>query len=284
MSERIVYDTEKDPWSTSDGPGEPPVSNDPWGPSEPDIDVMIEGDPRIPAAPTDDPYAGVSRADLIAKVEAEAAEKAILRGQADQVGAMQRSIEKLGEAPTALPPQSIQQGPSESDAEFGARLKESFFEDPLQRLDEYAIRKFAPILQQQSSMIQSINRTNALNDPTYGETYRKHASEIDNIVASRADRFTNPEIYKEVGNQILVKNLDEIVSEKVAAALAAQAPAPTANPSRPPAFTETTGRNRPAPPGKPAVLTKAQAEEARILGMTPEDQFRSVNDTYRRSR
>ena len=283
MSERIVYETDNDPWSTTDGPGEPPVSNDPWGPSEPPIDVMIEGDPRIPVGEPNDPYAGVSRADLIAKVEAEAAEKAILRGQADQVGAMQRSIEKLGEAPTP-PPQSIQQGPSESDAEFGARLKESFFEDPLQRLDEYAIRKFAPILQQQSSMIQSINRTNALNDPTYGETYRKHASEIDRIVSSRPDRFTNPEIYKEVGNQILVKNLDEIVSEKVAAALAAQTPKPTGNPSRPPAFTETTGRNRPTPQGKPAVLTKAQAEQARILGMTPEDMFRSVNDTYRRSR
>lgn len=190
MSERIVYETEKDPWSTTDGPGDGSPNIDPWGPSEPPIDVMVEGDPRIPVGEPDDPYAGVSRADLIAKVEQEAAEKAILRGQADQVAAMQQSIERLGEAPTVPPPQSIQQGPSESDAEFGARLKESFFEDPLQRLDEYAIRKFAPILQQQSSMIQSINRTNALNDPTYGETYRKHASEIDNIVASRPDRYT----------------------------------------------------------------------------------------------
>ena len=283
MSERIVYETDEDPWSTSDGPGKPPEGGDPWGPSEPEIEVMVEGDPRIPEPP-DDPYAGISRADLIAKVEAEAAEKVALRAQADQVAAMQRSIEKLGEAPISPPPPpTIQQGPAESDAEFAARLKETFFEDPLQRLDEYAVRKFAPILQQQSSMIQSINRTNALNDPTYGETYRKHAAEIDAIVASRSDRYTNPEVYKEVGNQILVKNLDEIVSEKVAAALAAQSPKPTA-PSRPPAFTETTGRNRPTPQGKPAVLTRAQAEQARILGMTPEDQYRSVNDTYRRSR
>ena len=235
---------------------------------ESDVEV-IEGDPTQP----DPKPPGKSYDDLVAEIQTERAARLAAESKADPVAALQAGILGLKDAMSERPPQQVQQSPGESEEDFAKRLKESFFEDPVSHLDKWSQRKLGPVVSQLASMTQATLRAQALMDPDIGGTYKRYSTEVDKVVASRADKFTNPDVYRECVSLVAGRHITELMAEAAANALKGQTPAPRATPA--PQYSEPPGR----PATRPRVqlkLTAAQLEDARRNGLDPRDYARSV--------
>lgn len=242
--------------------------------SDDSLDVRVEGRDEMPEEGED--KKGPTREELIAKIEAEETARKAAEARADSVEALRSGVERLGDRLQPTPPQTQQQ-PGESEADFGKRLKEGFFEDPANLLDEWARRKLAPMVSQLASGIQAIARAQVAADPDTSVVFKKYAPEIDKIVAGRQDRFTNPDVYRDALSQVQAIHIKEIITEQVQAALAAQQ-AESEPAGR--AFSERPG-GAPAGPRREVVkLTKEEAEQAKILGLTRETYYRAKHKKW----
>jgi hypothetical protein len=239
-----------------DEPDEQPVAED-------DIEI-VAGDPNAPPAAE----SKKSYEDLVAEIQAERAAKEALAARVDPVAALQSTL-KEALAGREATPATPQQAPGENDEDFSKRLKESFFEDPVSHLDKWGMRKLAPILNQQASMTQALLRRDIERDPKWGGTYSRYKGEVDKIVASRGDRYTNPDIYQEAVRSIAASHIDELVAEAVA-----KATAPKSASTPAPAYSEATARPRAAGP-RQVVMTEADIKWARDNGVDPKDYYRS---------
>lgn len=235
---------------------------------ESDVEV-VEGDPNTPETPPPEK----SYEQLVAEIQAEKAARVAAESRADPVAALQAGILGLKDALGERQTPTVQQAPGESEEEFAKRLKESFFEDPMSHLDKWSQRKLGPVVSQLASMTQATLRAQAMMDPDIGGTYKRYSTEVDKVVASRADKFTNPDVYREAVSLVAGRHISELMAEAAANALKAQTPTP--RPTPPPQYSE--------PPGRPATrprtqlkLTAAQLEDARRNGLDPRDYARSV--------
>lgn len=229
---------------------------------------VVEGDPNEKVE-----VKGPSYDELVAQIQAEKTARVAAEQKADPVAALQSGILGLKEALSERStPQPTVQAPGESDEDFAKRLKETFFEDPVSHLDKWSQRKLGPVVNQLASMTQATLRAQAMMDPEIGGTYKRYSSEVDRVVAQRADRFTNPDVYRECVSLVAGRHINELMAEAAANAVKAQAPTPRATPA--PVYSE--------PPGRPATrprtqlrLTAAEIAEATRMGLDPRDYARS---------
>lgn len=237
---------------------------------EPDEQPAVEDDIEIVAGDPSAPLAAKQEKtydDLVAEIQAERATSAALAARVDPVAALQSTLK---EALASREPEPAKaQAPGESDEDFGKRLKETFFEDPVSHLDKWGMRKLAPILNQQASMTQALLRRDIERDPKWGGTYARYKGEVDKIVASRGDRYTNPDVYQEAVRSIAASHIDELVADAVAKATA---PKPSASP--PPAYSETSARPRSAGP-RQVIVSEADIKWARDNGVDIKDYYRA---------
>ena len=257
--------TFEDPPAESGGDREPGWHN---LADESDVEV-VEGDPTAP----DPKPPGKSYDDLVAEIQAERAARLAAESKADPVAALQAGILGLKDAIGERTPPVVQQAPGESEDDFSKRMKESFFENPTFHLDKWSQRKLGPVVSQLASMTQATLRAQAMMDPDIGGTYKRYSTEVDKVVASRADKFTNPDVYRECVSLVAGRHISELMAEAAAAALKGQTPTPRPTPA--PQYSEPSGR----PATRPRVqlkLTAAQLEDARRNGLDPRDYARSV--------
>lgn len=258
--DKPVVEFEAEPDETGGGGG-----GVPWH------DLTEESGVEVVEGEADPAPKGPSYEDLVAQVQAERAAREKAESRVDPVAALSASLKEAlaakGEAP---PTPTAPQQPWESDEDFAKRLKESFFEDPVSHLDKWSQRKLGPVMQQIASMTQGLARQNMMLDPDLGGTYRRYQGEIDRLVASRQDRFTNPEVYREVTRNVTGAHINEIIAEAVAKV---QTSAPGVSP--PPAYSEPQGRPAPRKGPQQIRLTREEINEAARNGMDPRDYARS---------
>lgn len=231
---------------------------------------VVAGDPdEKPPAP-----AGKTYEQLVAEVQAEKSRADALAARVDPVAALQATLkETLGQREAAPPPQPPPL-PGESDVDYAKRMKETFFEDPAgnldSHLDRWSQRKLAPIVSQLAAMTQAALRGQAATDPDLGGTYKRYQAEVDRVVSQRADRFTNPDVYREATALVAGRHINEIVAE----ALAKATPAPAAPAAPAPAYSERGGR----PAGAAPRQVKMPEKEIAALvanGIDPRDWVRA---------
>jgi hypothetical protein len=128
--------------------------------------------------------------------------------------------------------------------------------------------------------VQALARENMSNHPRDGEAFRRYEGEVEQIVATRPDRYTNPRVYREAFEMVQTRHIDEIIAERVKAEVAKEAAGrETVTHDR--AFTERPGGGA-AARSRPTVVTLSRkvAQEAMKLGLDPETYYRKVHGKW----
>lgn len=248
----------------------------PWNDSVHDgtLDVKVEGQGTPP------PEKPKTREELTAEIEKDLREKWTKEQTTDPVARLAEVLKERQPVITPMPqPVTVQQTPGESEADFEKRLKADFFEDPKKHLDEYARRMIGPIVGQLGSAMQVLARENMLNHPTDGEAFRQYESEVEQIVATRQDRYTNPKVYREAFEMVQTRHIDEIIAKRVKVEMAKEV-AGREQVVHDRAFTERPGGGAQRPRAQMVTLTRKEHAEAQKHGLDDETYYRKIHGKW----
>ncbi len=236
---------------------QPQINFEELDPSE-DYKIIVEGrDPEAdePEAPVEaDEYKGLTREQIIAKIEVERADKARLSAAADTASAIKAGLEQLAsrgrEAPSAVSstPQPL------DETALANELKEKIYEDPKAAIDTYVQKKLGPEIGRLFQTNMHWSRRDVERDPDTAETFKKYKVEIEDEVqrVPLGERISDPEVYKKAHDRVVSRHFNEIVDLKVKEAVEKMKPS-SAPPAGSPPFAETKVNRPPNPPGQKVV-------------------------------
>jgi hypothetical protein len=245
-----------------------------------ELEVFVKGRDVIPEEPKEDDdlpedYRNLSKKELVEMLMAA-------KAGSDTASALQAAIQGLGDkisrpSPTPQPQMPVQQ-PGESSEEFAKRVNQALFgENPYAVLKEVITREVAPLLSGlQNQSVQTAKQL-LLRDEEKGPIFRKYKDEVEAMVASMPpEHRNNPGVYEFALNQIQVKHMDEIISDKVKAALEGKAEEPQVVVRKPQVSQGTTSRGSLAPKTtkKRVVIDEAKALELERKGIDLKDYIR----------
>lgn len=275
-------ETDQVPVDDPDGDDIPQVSF--WSPLYEDDDVNV-GDPGEPEPEDTGDYAGLSKDELAAKLQATEEQLSELRSKADAVDAMRQGIEQLGDRLQGGQAQPApQKEPGETEEEFRKRLDEQVYEKGFyESMMEFNRRKIGPILNQQIQNLLFLARRDLERDPERAETYKKYRQEIDAEVAKNPNAiYGDPEHLIKIHDQVTSRHQPEIiesrVSEMVEAKLRELGVSSEGTPKKAPnpQFSEsgvTPPQQRSKSKPKPKTLTPREDEYRRKIGLNKGDFY-----------
>ena len=261
---------------------QPEINFEDLDPTE-DYKVVVEGrDPEadLPAAPQEaDEYKGLTREQIIAKIEAERSDKARLAAAADTATAIKAGLEQLvsrgREAPPAAAPTSVPL----DEAALTAELKEKIYEDPKAAIDTYVQKKLGPEIGRLFQTNLHWSRRDVERDPDTSDTFKKYRQEIEAEVQTvdLTSRISDPEVYRKAHDRVVSRHFNELVDIKVKEAVE-KLKTPSTPPASSPPFAETKVSRPPgAPPQRVVRLSRddwKQLEGMRRKGLgMSEKQF-----------
>lgn len=238
-----------------------------------DVELIID-DGSTPPAPEEEvppEFKEVSKSQLIErlkKVEEDAAARARQESVFDRLGT---TLEKLGER-EAPRPQAPQQ-PVEKPEELRERINQKSLESPADAMDDYFTHKMGPMVGQALQGTLGLARKVMEMDPDKGPTFKKYIKEIDRLVESAPPQAkVDPTIYEKAYKQVIQDHIDEIIAEKVAAAVAKQ-PENRQEPAKPASFSEGRGSGARPAATRQVRLSAQEVERLEKLGIAKEDMY-----------
>lgn len=213
-------------------------------------------------------------AEFAARMEA-------LEQQANAVTAMKDGISALGDK---LGPQQkaeaaragITQAPGESEEAFAARINEKLYDDPYKNLTDFTNRKMQPLVAQMINNNVVAGRRWLELDPEKSANFKRYRAEVDAEMEAipPMEKLQDPMVYEKAYQRVIARHVDDIVEERVAAALAQSAGAPANGgvaQSVGGGYVENTTYRKPEAARKQyRVLTDAERRAARAQGVSDE--------------
>jgi len=238
-----------------------------------DVELIIDDGTPQPSPDDGVPaeFKDVSKAQLVDRLKKVEADQAVKDKEASIFDRLGSTLEKIGNqpVPTAQAPQS----PQEKPEELRERINQKSLESPADAMDEYFTHKMGPMVGQTLQGNLTLARKLMELDPERGPTFRKYVKDIDRLVESAPPQAkVDPTIYDRAYKQVIQDHIDEIIAEKVAAAVAKSTEKAPETP-KPPSFSE--GRGSGGRPGaqKQVRLSQVEAERLAKLGIAKEDMY-----------
>ena len=248
-----------------------------------DSKVLVEGVDEIPQDdPVDDEsgYGAKSKEELIELVRRNEEEARKLRensalGESIAAGFQNlskelKSNQGVHKEQTVAPKQ-----PTETQEQYLERVREEILENPVKVLDEYATKKLGPIITELVGGNLAMSRRFMEIDPEDGTFFKKHQEEIDKYVKSLPDheKLKDKNVYKRATRIVKMDHFDELVNEKVEAALNKKVEG-NSNVSVQRGYSESSVNPRPMTVKRQSrVLTREEAKKAEMIGLTHEVYF-----------
>lgn len=208
--------------------------------------------------------------ELQAKLSALEAEHSKTVEQANEVLALKEAISGLRPEPQAAPePEKPKQ---QSPEEFNAWLKEQLYGDnPLEALKKAVGYVAGGDFQTVAEMARTALRETTRSDKNLGEYFSRYEGEVESEVAKRPDRYSNPNVYKEVTEVVASRHIKDIIAEEVDKRLNEQKKA------APPVSYSEVGGSQPPAARQPKVyrVTAEDERERKLIGMSREDWYKT---------
>lgn len=243
-----------------------------WNTDDQEVEVIVDEDRVEEDLPAE--FKDLSKGDILKRLQ-EAEAKATQNTQlSEALTKLAANEPKVILQPAPTPPPAPTKAPTLD--EMRETYGEKFTLDPVGTVMELLQKdKMSPqVAQIASGNLQLARRIMEL-DPEKSPTFKKYANEIDQMVANAPPEIrTNPMIYEEAYKRVTANHMDDILNERVTAAVekklaelkvgATDAPKPGAT------FTETRGV--PQPPKKTTIrMSQAQLDRLKTLGIDPKD-------------
>lgn len=235
-----------------------------------DVELIIDdGKPQEEEVPPE--FKDVSKKQLVErlkKVEEEASAKEKQNQVLDKLGT---TLEKMGvkEEPQPVPPSQ----PMIKPEELKEKINQKSLESPADAMDEYFTHKMGPMVGQTLQGNLVLARKLMELDPEKGPNFRKYVKEIDRLVEGAPPQAkVDPTIYEKAYKQVIQDHIDEIIAEKVAAAVAKQAEKAPETPKQP-GFSEGRGSGARPSAQKQVRLSQGEVERLTRLGIAKEDMY-----------
>lgn len=243
-----------------------------WNTDDQEVEVIIDEDAPEENIPAE--FKDLSKGDILKRlqeVESKAAQNTQLSEALTKL-ADPRVIVQPSPAPAPAPAPTKAPTLDEMREQYG----EKFTMDPVGTVMELLQKdKMSPqVAQIATGNLQLARRIMEL-DPEKSPTFKKYANEIDGMVANAPPEIrTNPMIYEEAYKRVVANHMDDILSERVNAAvekkLAEMKIATPEGAKTPPTFTEGRGLAQPAK-RTTIRMSQAQLDRLRTLGIDPKD-------------
>jgi hypothetical protein len=252
-----------------------------------EVEVVIADEEE----PVPEELKGLTQQEIVNRLKAAEKQASDQKTLSDILPQMTATMDRISErasapippAPAPLPPPPKMETLEEIKAKYG----EEYAQDPIGTIMKIQNEKFAPMVAQTLSGNLHLARRVMELDPERGPTFRKFASQIDDMVnKAPMEAKANPMIYEQAYKQVVAMNIDTIISERVKEEVAkATAAAPNdgrgSSSSQPPgarsapSFSETRGL--PGGPKKTVVrMTPERAQQLRNRGIDPEEYARDI--------
>lgn len=258
-------------------PAEPPAPEFPQMPHFDstyleDAEVIIEDPAQAAGAPKPEEVDALKKQLEEQKRQIEELKRQGDTAQAVQAGiaGLAQSLRAPGAMPTAQAPVPAQL-PGETDEAFQKRIDEGLLErGATKTVEEIVGRKLMPEVQRlfQGNLVNSRRFTSL--DPARGPLYAKYRAEVEQLVAGLppASKLYDPEVYEKATDEIARRHAEDIINERVQAAVQAELakvkppePARPA-PGAPAVHAEIGARPAPSTTKKELRLTPAEAAYA----------------------
>lgn len=178
------------------------------------LEIVDEEPPEI---------AGKSREDLLAELkakdEAYAKEKAALEGKVDPIAALQSSFAALGErleksARPQVAPMPVVQQPTETPEQFAERIRTALLENPVGAIAEVGEKLYGPRIAQQAATISSLTKQLLMQQPEKKVIFERYGHEIEALAVTAPG---NPNAFFEATEIIASRHMSEIATEQAKA-------------------------------------------------------------------
>lgn len=228
-----------------------------------EADVVIEDAPAAAATPEE-------LAELKKKLEEQNKQIEELKRSGDTATAVREGIANLAQnlrvpqtasVPAGAP--AVVQQSGESDEEFRKRVDAGLLERGASAtVEEIWMRQLRPEVQRLAQSNITNSRRFVVLDPSRGPLYQKYRAEVEQMVAGLPpeQRLYNPEVYEQVVDRVASIHAEEILNERVQAAVAKE---------RETLAAATAAATAAAQPGAPAVHAQIGARPGSGAGGAP---------------
>ena len=192
-------------------------------PSDDDqVEVLLEGVDELPSEKPTEPeeeelppeYKKMTKKEIIAKLQ-EVSKTS--ETDKDIRESLSKSIESLGEKlqPVQIPPQTPQQ-PQKSASELEEEIDELAFKKPSEAMSKLFETKYGPILRDQISANQSLQRKLLREGTSTKDFFTEHSTEIDETFKSLPPKDQlSGEGYDKAYREVRSRYTDDIIAQEV---------------------------------------------------------------------
>lgn len=237
---------------------------------------IVVGEP-----PVEEPgeFDGVTRDELIKRLQESDKKVGELATRVDQVSALSQGIAGLGDKlARPEPPPVAPREPGESEEEFAKRVREGIIDDPYKIMTDFHIRKLQPALQRLAINNLTYSKKFAKIDAETKTFMERYGDEVDQEVRGLSDyeKTSDPDVYKSAALRVGARHVHEIINERVAEGLKAK----EVQEAKPGNYYEGGGTRPPEKKKRVGYLTPEEKLDASTHGMTEEIYWRVKNNEW----